>query len=85
VRRPLDPGICLIALFELVKGTLVAISAVGLLTVKRIRVDPDNYYVHTVITRLSGLTARQLEAISGGSLLYAVLRYVEGLGLMWRR
>jgi uncharacterized membrane protein (DUF2068 family) len=98
MRRPLDPGIFLIALFELAKGTLVAISAVGLLTVihkdlgdvltqwiKRLRVDPDNYYVHIVITRLSGLTARQLEAISAGSLLYAVLRYVEGLGLMWRR
>ena len=98
MRRSLDPGIRLIAFFELVKGTLVAIGALGLLTmihkdvgdslneaVLRLRVDPDNWYVHTLITRLSGTTPRQLEAVSAGSLLYAALRYVEGLGLMWRQ
>src|SRR5262249_45505578 len=97
-RRSLDPGIRLIALFELLKGTLVAIGAVGLLTmihkdagnilnetVLRLRVDPDNRYIHMIIMRLSGATPRQLEAISAGSFLYAALRYVEGLGLMWRQ
>src|SRR2546428_11452426 len=48
-------------------------------------VDPDNWYVHTLITRLSGTTPRQLEAVSAGSLLYAALRFVEGLGLIWRQ
>ena len=37
----------------------------------RLRVDPDNWYVHTLIPRLSGTTPRQLEAVSAGSLLYA--------------
>ena len=81
-----------------VPGTLVAIGALGLLTmihkdvgdvlneaVLRLRVDPDNWYVHTLITRLSGTTPRQLEAVSAGSFLYAALRYVEGLGLLWRQ
>src|SRR5215813_15023696 len=98
MRRLLDPGIRLIAFFELLKGTLVAIGALGLLTmlhkdvgntlneaVLRLRVDPDNRYIHMVITRLSGATPRQLEAVSAGSFLYAALRYVEGLGLLWRQ
>jgi uncharacterized membrane protein (DUF2068 family) len=53
--------------------------------VLRLRVDPDNWYIHTFIVRLSGTTPRQLEAVSAGSFLYAALRYVEGLGLMWRQ
>src|SRR5262249_48582803 len=94
MRRLLDPGIRLIAFFELLKGTLVAIGALGLLTmlhkdvgntlneaVLRLRVDPDNRYIHMLITQLSGATPRQLEAVSAGSFLYAALRYVEGLGL----
>jgi len=98
MRRLLDPGIRLIASFELVKGTLVAIGALGLLTmlhkdvgntlneaVLRLRVDPDNRYIHMLITQLSGATPRQLEAVSAGSFLYAALRYVEGLGLLWRQ
>jgi uncharacterized membrane protein (DUF2068 family) len=80
------------------KGTLAAIGALALLTmihkdvgdvlneaVLRLHVDPDNWYVHTLITRLSGTTPRQLEAVSAESLLYASLRYVEGLGLLWRQ
>jgi len=98
MRRSLDPGIRLIAFFELLKGTLVAIGALGLLTlihkdvgnvlngaVLRLRVDPDNWYIHTLIARLSATTPRQLEAVSAGSFLYAALRYVEGLGLLWRQ
>src|SRR5499433_271841 len=98
MRRLLDPGIRLIAFFELLKGTLVAIAALGLLTmlhkdvgntlneaVLRLRVDPDNRYIHMLITLLFGATQRQLEAVSAGSFLYAALRYVEGLGLLWRQ
>ena len=98
MRRSLDPGIRLIAFFELLKGTLVAIGALGLLTmihkdvgnllneaVLRLRVDPDNRYIHVLITRLSGATPHQLEAVSAGSFLYTALRYVEGLGLLWRQ
>ena len=53
------------------KGTLAASGALALLTmihkdvgdvlneaVLRLRVDPDNWYVHTLITRLSGTTPR---------------------------
>ena len=76
MRRSLDPGIRLIAFFELLKGTLVAIGALGLLTM---------IHKDVGITRLSGTTPRQLEAVSAGSLLYAALRYVEGLGLIWRQ
>jgi Predicted membrane protein (DUF2127) len=66
------------------KGRLAAIGALALLTmihkdvgdvlneaVLQLRVDPDNWYVHTLITRLFGTTPRQLEAVSAGSLLYA--------------
>src|SRR2546428_12068322 len=76
MRRALDPGIRLIAFFELLKGTLVAIGALGLLTM---------IHKDVGITRLSGTTPRQLEVVSAGSLLYAALRYVEGLGLIWRQ
>jgi len=83
--------------FELVINLKTA-KALGLLTlihkdvgnvlneaVLRLRVDPDNWYIHTLIARLSGTTPRQLEAVSAGSFLYAALRFVEGLGLIWRQ
>jgi uncharacterized membrane protein (DUF2068 family) len=98
MRRPVDLGLRLIAVFELVKGTLVTIGAFALLSLihkdigailddwlLRFRVDADNHYVHMLIARVSGVTPRQLEAVSAGSLVYAAIRYVEGFGLLWRQ
>jgi uncharacterized membrane protein (DUF2068 family) len=98
MRPPLDPGIRLIALFELVKGMAVLAVAVGVLSllgrdlgdtltawIEHVRVDPNNRYLHALLERAASLDRRQLEAISAGSFLYAALRFAEGIGLLMRQ
>ncbi len=88
----------LIALFKLAKGLLllaVGIGAVKLLHhddaetisgwVRLLRVDPDNRFVHGILTRVLGLTTRQLEAASVGTFIYAALLLTEGVGLLLRK
>ena len=50
--------------------------------VHAIRIDPANEHVHNLIHRLTGVSHRQLEAISLGSFLYSGLFLIEGLGLI---
>ena len=88
----------LIALFKLVKGLLllaVGIGAVKLLhrdiaeTVSNwvdfLRVDPDNRYIHGILTRVLNLTPAQLKAASVGTFIYAGLLLTEGVGLLLRK
>jgi uncharacterized membrane protein (DUF2068 family) len=98
MQRPLDPGVRLIALFELVKGVAVLVVAVGLLSlfhrdladtltawIEHLRVDPDNRFIHAFLERVANLDRRQLEAIDAGSFFYAALRFAEGGGLLMRQ
>lgn len=50
-----------------------------------LRVDPDNRYIHRLITRIFNVTPAQLKAVSAGTFFYAALLAIEGIGLLLRR
>ncbi len=88
-----------IALFKLLKATLLVAIGCGALslvhdpnaaatlrhTASALRIDPDNHLLHGVITKVSGLDARRLEAVSAGTFVYAAVFVVEGIGLLLRK
>jgi uncharacterized membrane protein (DUF2068 family) len=87
-----------IAAFKLVKGLLlvaVGIGAVKLLhrdladTVMRwvdiLRVDPENRFIHGILTRVLSISPKQLKAASVGTFIYAALLFIEGTGLLLRK
>jgi len=93
---PRDLVIRLIALFKLIKALLLIAIAIGALSLHRHRgpldpwihallFDPHGRYVHRAIERISGLDARQLDEIALGSIAYAAVFLVEGIGLMLRK
>lgn len=88
-----------IALFKLVKATLLIALGIGALSlvhdpdaaatlrgvVADFRVDPQNAFIHRTITRISGLDTKRLEALSVGTFVYAAVFLVEGTGLLFRK
>src|SRR5215813_11149935 len=70
-RHPRDPVIRLISLFKLVKALLLIAIGVGALSLRH---NHDG-----------GLDTHQLAGIAIGSLVYAAVFVVEGVGLMLRR
>jgi len=48
------------------------------------RADPQNRFVHAVIAKVTGLSERQLHALSVGTFLYAAVFLTEGVGLLLR-
>jgi uncharacterized membrane protein (DUF2068 family) len=96
--RPKSPTLLLIALFKLTKGVLLLIVAFGahrLLHrdladtvahwVDILRVDPDNRYIHRLLTHLLAVTPAQLKAASVGTFIYSGLLLTEGVGLLLRK
>ncbi len=88
----------LIALFKLAKGLaliLVGFGALKLLHqdvgdtinhwVSVFRVDPDNRFIHGLLTRLLQVSPKQLKAVSLGTFFYAGLLLTEGTGLLLRK
>ena len=88
-----------IALFKLVKATLLIAVGVGALklvhasdaaatlrhAVSAVRFDPNNQLIHGVIAKVSGLDARRLHELSLGTFVYAAVFLVEGTGLLLRK
>lgn len=83
-----------IALFKGLKGLLLFLVAIKLLTlinrdvaewaadfIARHRIDPDNRIVHTILEKLTGVGNKELVAMSVGSFLYSGLQLTEGIGL----
>jgi uncharacterized membrane protein (DUF2068 family) len=88
----------LIAIFKLVKGILLVAVGIGALKllhhdvadtvghwVDVLRVDPDNRYIHKLLTRLLAVSPNQLRAASVGTFIYAALLLTEGTGLLLRK
>lgn len=50
-----------------------------------VRIDPDNRFIHTLISRISFTDEKKLELISMGTWVYAGLFTLEGVGLLLRR
>jgi uncharacterized membrane protein (DUF2068 family) len=88
----------LIALFKLAKGILLLVVGFGALKllhrdiadtvahwVDILRVDPDNRYIHRLLTHVLAVTPGKLKAISAGTFFYAGLLLTEGTGLLLRK
>jgi uncharacterized membrane protein (DUF2068 family) len=87
-----------IALFKLFKGVLLVAVGVGALKllhkdiaetvvhwVNVLRVDPDNRFIHGLLTRALRVSSKQLVATSIGTFIYAGLLLTEGTGLLLRK
>jgi uncharacterized membrane protein (DUF2068 family) len=88
----------LIALFKLLKGILLIAAGIGALKllhkdvfetvshwVDVLRVDPDNRFIHGLISRVLSISPKQLQAASVGTFVYAALLLTEGTGLLLRK
>jgi uncharacterized membrane protein (DUF2068 family) len=92
-----DIVIRLIALFKLVKALLLIAVGIGALSIRHnhdgalggwihaLVFDPHGRLFHEAVEKISGLDTRQLAGIAIGSLVYAAVFVVEGVGLMLRR
>lgn len=96
--RPKSTTLLFIALFKLTKGILLLIVGIGALKllhrdvadtvahwVDILRVDPDNRYIHRLLTRALSVTPAQLKAASAGTFIYSALLLTEGAGLLLRK
>ena len=95
-RHSRDVLIRLIALFKLVKALLLIAVGVGALSLRHhdgalagwihaLVFDPHGRLFHEAVEKISGLDTRQLAGVAIGSLVYAAVFLVEGVGLMLRR
>jgi uncharacterized membrane protein (DUF2068 family) len=88
----------LIALFKLFKGMLLVVVGIGALKllhhdtaqtlnhwVNVLRADPDNHYIHSLLSRILSASPNQLKATSAGTFIYASLLLTEGFGLLFRK
>ena len=87
-----------IAIFKLVKCALLIVVGIGAIRllhrdvgevvehwINVLRVDPDNRFLHKIITKILAVTPHQLEALSIGTFFYAALLGTEGIGLLLRK
>src|SRR5258708_7620806 len=95
-RHRRDLVIRFIALFKLVKAALLIAIGIGALSLRHhdgalgtwvhgLVFDPHGRYFHALVEKVSGLDTRQLTGIAIGSVLYATVYTIEGIGLMLRR
>jgi uncharacterized membrane protein (DUF2068 family) len=50
-----------------------------------IKLDPENHFIHSAISRAAGIKPSQLRAIGVGTFFYAILHLIEGTGLLMQR
>lgn len=87
-----------IALFKLAKAALLIVVGIGALRllhrdmaqtvthwVNILRVDPDNRFIHRILTRTLSISPKQLKEASVGTFVYAGLFLIEGTGLLLRK
>jgi uncharacterized membrane protein (DUF2068 family) len=98
VKRKSDRGILLIGIFKLVKGVLLVAVGFGALRllhrdvatvvghwVDILRVDPENRFIHRLLTKILSVSPKQLKELSVGTFFYASLLLTEGVGLLARK
>ena len=96
--RSSSTGLILIGIFKLLKGLLLLAVGIGALKllhkdiaevvtrwVEALRVDPDNYFIHRVLTKVFSVTPKQLKELSAGTFIYAGLLLTEGIGLLLQK
>src|SRR5580700_603324 len=88
----------LIAFFKIFKGVLLIAVGIGALRllhrnvadtvlhwVNILRVDPDNRFIHGVLSWALSISPKQLRDTSIGTFIYAGLLLTEGTGLLLRK
>jgi uncharacterized membrane protein (DUF2068 family) len=93
-----DGTLLAIALFKFVKGALLLALACGALTLlhkdvtatvehwlDQLRVDPDNQFIGTLLTRLQLVHTKELKELTALGAGYASLFLTEGTGLLFRQ
>ena len=93
-----EKGILLIGIFKLVKGLLLVAVGFGALKllhrdvetvvqhwVDILRVDPENRFIHRLLTKILSVSPKQLKELSVGTFFYAALLLTEGIGLLMRK
>jgi uncharacterized membrane protein (DUF2068 family) len=94
--RQHDPLIRLIGLFKLLKAAMLIALGLGALSMRHhgsalatwihaLAADPHGRYVAALLARLSSVSARDYVHIGIGSLVYAVVFVIEGVGLILRK
>lgn len=91
-------GLLLIGLFKLLKALLLVVVGVGAHHylhrdlensvnhwVQVLRVDPENIYIHRLLSHIFAVTPKQLKALSIGTFIYAAVLGTEGIGLLMRK
>src|SRR5258706_5400584 len=96
-RRHPDVLIRLIAVFKLVKALMLICVGVGALSMRghhdsglniwihALAADPHGRYVNELLAKVRSFDAQELRQIGIGTLIYAAVFLVEGVGLMLRR
>jgi uncharacterized membrane protein (DUF2068 family) len=96
-RHSRDILIRLIGVFKLVKALLLIAVGIGALSLRHnhdgviaawihaLVFDPHGKLFHEAVAKISGLDTRELTGIAIGSLVYAAVFVVEGVGLLLRR
>src|SRR5262245_39017059 len=93
--RP-DILIRLIALFKLVKAAMLIAIGLGALSMRHdhswlstwihaLAADPHGKYVTELLAKISSFDPHDLRRIGIGSMIYALVYVIEGIGLMGRR
>ena len=85
----------IIAIFKLLKGTLLVLLALGAFRLlhrdvadvlehwaKAVRVDPENRYLAGLLAKANLVDDRKLKELGGLTLVYAALFLTEGIGLL---
>ena len=93
-----DAVLLVIALFKFVKGALLLALAFGALSLlhkdvashvahwlDQLRIDPDNRFVGTVLSKLQLIHTKELKELSALGAGYAALFLTEGTGLLLRK
>jgi uncharacterized membrane protein (DUF2068 family) len=87
-----------IAVYKIVKAALTLIAGIAMLRLRHhdvakvladfvhhLGVAPDSGRVTRLLARVSGINDKQLGEISAGLFLYAILYFVEGIGLYFEK
>jgi len=96
--RQSSTALLAIAIFKLFKGVLLLLVGIGALRllhrdvgevvshwVDVLGVDPDNRYIHRLLSRAFAVSPKQLKEASVGTFVYAGLLLTEGTGLSLRK
>lgn len=92
--HPRHKGVLFIAAYKLFEGLLLAAAAFGVLRllhqdvaavvarwVNVVRIDPGNFFIHHLLSRLSLIDDHRLKELSVGTFLYAAIALTQGIGL----